>query len=808
MRPRSRLFMIPGCLLLLFSSAAHADLPAGTRPAGPVAGRPGAWILPNGHRITPAGRHTTLGNFPLGLAATPDGRHLLVVNNGEGKQSLQVVETATGMVTQTVPVRTVFNGVVVAPDGTRIFAAGGGANAVLAFTFANGRLAPAPSLPVAGYPTGLALAPDGKTLLVTCNLSRHVALLDTATRAETGRIPTGRFPFGVALTPDGRRAYVTNWGDNTVSVLDIPARELRTTIPVGGLPCAVVVSPDGRRAYVANANTDSISVLDTQTERLIKTISLSPYPAAPYGSIPNGLALSPGGGTLYVTLAGNNTVAAVSTANYRRLTLFPTAWYPTGILCSHDGKTLFVISSKGVGSGPNKNGAYIGHMMNGLLSRISTQPVANGPTLVAQNNGYAPSPPSPLSLKGRGGTDKYSVALSPLPPRSGKTGRGAGGEGERVSTARNGHQGPAVGRLPPAIKHCVLIVRENRTYDQVLGDRRPGNGDPTLTMFGRRVTPNLHALADRFATGDNFYSDGEVSAQGHQWTLGANCSDYVEKTWMAYYSPRGRVRDSPYAPITYPASLSCLEQCLRHGLTCRMYGDDVRIGRNGRPLPALAAAFDPDYRGWDLGYPDVQRAAEWRREFQSGRFPAFTYIWLPNDHTAGTQAGNKTPRALVADNDIATGMIVEAISHSRYWQATAIFLCEDDSQDGRDHVDAHRNVLLVASPWVRTGTVTSHHYSQAGIYATIERLLHLPPMCQYDALADPIADIWRATPDLRPYTTIAARVPTDERNTTQSAMWRESAALDLDDADADRTGLLETILWKAAHPERQERPKR
>jgi YVTN family beta-propeller protein len=748
-------------LALLAALPACADLPAREMPTGPVAGKSGAWVLPSGRLITPAGRQTTLGNFPLGIAASPDGRTLFVVNNGAGPQSVQVIAAATGQVTQTVPERTVFYGIVVSPDGKHVWVAGGGAQAVLAFDFTDGRLLPAPSLPVFGYPTGLALAPDGKMLYVTCNLTRHIVVLDTVRRTEIGRITVGAFPFAIALSPDGRRAYVTNWGDGTVSVLDTQARKPLKVIPTGGLPSAVVVSPNGKRVYVANANTDSLTTLDATTFAH-RTNPIVPYPHAPNGSVPNGLALSPDGKTLYVTLAGNNAVAAYATATLKRKSLTPTAWYPTGILCARDGKTLYVISSKGVGSGPNKNGGYIGHIIRGTLSTLSLNALSDEADVVARNNGYA----------------------------------------ARLKAA------PAVGRegehLPP-IKHCVLIVRENRTYDQVLGDRNRGNGDSSLTLFGQKVTPNLHALVERFASADNFYSDGEVSAQGHQWTLGANCPDYVEKTWMAYYSARGRLEDSPYSPISYPAEGFNLDLCVRNGVSCRMYGDAVRIGEGGKPLPSIADKRDPQYRGWDLEYPDTRRVEEWLREFHQGIFPAFSYIWLPNDHTAAARLGYRTPRAMVADNDVATGQIIAAISHSKFWADTAIFLCEDDSQDGRDHVDAHRNILLIASPWVRPGSITSHHYSQVSIYTTIERLLHLPPMGQYDELADPIRNIWADTPDLRPYEVLAAQVSTEEKNTQHSStLWRESARLDLEEADADKTGLLEEILWRMEKAHRTE----
>ena len=741
-------------IVSLFVAATLTHIPAGDAPAGPGSQQGAEWILPNGRRITPAGRQVTLGNFPLGEALSLDGSYLFVLNNGAGKQSIQVVQTATGNVMQTVPVPTAFNGVVVSPDGQRVFAAGGGSNKILTFDFADGVLHSSSSFPVSGYPSGLAISPEGNSLYVTCNLSRRVAVLNARTGMQTGELPTGLFPFAVALDRPGHKAYVTNWGDNSLAVVDTATNRVEKRVSTGGLPTALAVAANGRRVYIANANSDTVSVFDTATNTVVQNLSVAPYLHAPRGSAPVGLALSPDDRILYVTLAGNNAVLSLDTWTGKQLAAFPTAWYPTGIVCSTDGKSLYVLNSKGTGSGPNADGQYIGHMMPGTLSILSTSETTGGMVTVGRNNGWIAARPNPV--------------------------------------------------LPRAIKHVVLIVRENRTYDQVLGDRSPGNGQASLCTYGRNVTPNLHALADRFAIGDNFYSDGEVSAQGHEWTLGANCPDYVEKTWMAYYSNRGRIRDAAVAPISYPENGFCIDHCLRNGVTCRMYGDAVRIGPGGRPLPGLENAFDPDYRGWDLDYPDVQRAAEWKREFDRGVFPAFVYLWLPNDHTAGTRLGGKTPRSLVADNDEATGRVIDAISHSRYWNETAIFLCEDDSQDGRDHVDAHRNVLLVASPWVRPGALTSHHYSQASIYATLERLLRgphggLPPMSQYDALADPIADIWSTTPDSRPFAFLPARIPLNERNTTRSAMWRESGQLDFGEPDDDRSGLLETILWRESN---------
>ncbi len=719
-------------------------------PAGRLAAKPGAWVLPNGRTITPTGRMAELGSFPLGLALSPDGRFLVAANCGAGPQSLQVVALPGMQVVQTVPERALFSGVVFSRDGSRLWAAGGGSNQLLAFKFENGRLTPGTSIPITGYPAGVSLLPDGRTLAVACNLTRSVALVDIEVGREVGRISSGLFPFAVAPVAGGLLA-AANWGDGTTALLDPASRTRVATIPTGGLPTALAAAHSGSLCYVANANSDTITVIDTSLRRRVSELAIRPYPGCPQGAIPTSLALSRDDRILYVACAGLNAVLCIDSKSGRAIAAMPTGWYPTAVLAHPGDGSLITLSSKGVGSGPNADGRYIGSMMAGFAA--SSPPPGSGKGLaeVAANNGYALRRGQPISRSG----------------------------------------------LPP-IRHCVLIVRENRSFDQLLGDDPRVHGSPDLTLYGRAITPNLHALGERFALGDNFYSDGEVSDQGHQWTLGANCPDYVEKTWMAAYTGSGRLRDSTRAPVSYPAAGYAMDQCLRRGVSCRMYGDAVRIGPGGKPLAGLAAIVAPDYRGWDLDTPDTERAAQWLAEFRRGIFPAFSYIWLPNDHTAGTKPGSLSPRAMVADNDLATGRIIEAISRSKAWRDTAIFLCEDDSQDGRDHVDAHRNVLLIASPWVRRGAVTGRHYSQASIYATIERILGFPPMSQFDDLASPITDVWVSTPDLRPFQALPAGISTTERNTTQSAMWRESLQIDFDEPDADHSGRLEEALWREA----------
>ncbi len=752
-----------------------ADTPAGSHPTGKLELAPAsvrrAWVIPNGRIIQPVGALTMVDNFPLGITSTPDGRRLLVVSSGAGKQSISILDGGTMQVMHSEPVKSVFHGAAVSRDGAKVWVCGGGANNIQVFSLRAGKLAPAGVIPVPGYPASCRISADGSKLYVTCNLAGLVRVLDVRTDKIIGEIQTGIFPFGIALTPDGAKGYVSNWSDGTVSVLDLKESRPVATLQAGGLPCGIVCSPDGKHVYVANANTDELTVIDATKDVVERTVGLHPYPKAPHGAAPNGIQVSPDGTRLFVTMAGINAVDVLSLPECRVIRQIPTAWYPTGIFASNS--SLYVVNSKGAGSGPNKHGGDIGTMMHGAVQKIdlNSQVPASGIQDVARLNGYA---------------DRLKGVFAKTAPIV-----------NRLSSI--------VG-LPSGIKHVVFIVRENRSYDQVLGDLGYANGDPTLTIFGERITPNLHALARRFAIADNMYGDGEVSVQGHQWTLGANCPDYVEKTWQAYYSRRGRFGDIIPGPASYPAFGYMMDHCVRKNVSCRMYGDFVRRERGGRPVAELADKVCVAYTGWNLNVPDQERAAAWLEDFRAGNFPRFSYIWLPNDHTAATKPGMLTPRAMVADNDLATGRVFEAISHHPEWKDTVIFLTEDDTQDGRDHVDAHRNILLIASPWVKPGSVATRHYSFGNIYATMERFLGLPPLSQYDDLADPISGIWADKPDTRPYTSIAARVPLGEKNLQTAAMAKESKTLDLEEPDANTGPLLERILWASAKG--ADRPKR
>lgn len=750
---------IPIFVLLTIPLTVYAIVPAGNLPAGAIGAkdftRAKKWVIPNGRIIRPTGDFAFTDIFPLGVALTPNQRHLIITCCANGKQYVDVYSASDLSKESAEPIKAVFNGVTTSNDGRTVWVCGGGNDLVWKYQLDNGKLIPDKPLRAAGFPTSPALSPDGSRLYVTCNLMHKLRVFNTQTGNLIASINTGLLPFGIAITPDGKKGYVTNWASNNVSVVDLKKLKVIKTLPAGGLPCDVKISPDGKMVCVANANTDSLTLISVPYNKVLANIRLHPYPNSPYGSIPNGLVFSPNGKAVFVTLAGNNAVAEVSLQEKRIIGMIPTAWYPTNIVMNKAGNTLYVVNSKGAGSGPN-NGKPLSDMMRGIIQKI---PIPNFATLkkmtadVVWMNGFH-------------------------------------------NSWTNGNR--SMGDLPRNIKHVVFIVRENRTYDQDLGDLGYANGDPKLTFYGRKVTPNLHALAKRYAISDNMFGDGEVSVQGHQWTLGALCPDYTEKTWTTLYSGRGRLLDWLNPTYSYPVLGYMMDHCVQYHVSCRMYGDVVRRGANGLPLPDLRDKIDTHYIGWDLSYPDRKRALEWEREFNKGIFREFTYIWLPNDHTAGANPKFPTPQAMVADNDHATGMVIQTLSHSPEWKNTVVFLTEDDSQDGHDHVDAHRNILFIAGGMVKPHAVAVGHLSFGSIYATIERFLKIPPMSQYDDLADPVHGIWTKTPNLKPYVAIEPNYQLSELNPSGTELAMLSKRLKLDEPDENTGSLMEYILWRCA----------
>jgi YVTN family beta-propeller protein len=733
---------------------------------------------------------------------TPDARFLLISNNGQGVQSLVLFDTSTNKVVQVIPYHSpeaLFLGIVVAPNGRRVYASAGGNNKIRVYDFDGHALTERASISLGDprgriYPAGLAISGDGAMLYAALNLENAVAVVDMASGQVRARIrlapsartdDIGRLPYALVFV--GQKLYVSEWNGGGVAVIDTAQGTVLRQIPTGTHASGLALSPDGTRLYVANAASDTVSVIDTSADVVVSQVDLSPYPGAPMGSMPNALALSPDGATLYVANGGSNDVAVVDTASLTIRGLIPTAWFPSALLASRDGRVLYAANMKGLGAGPNPLGPnserrttteqYIGNMARGTLSVIDvpdTEALTRYTAQVVKNNGF----------------DETRKVLTQ--PRQ-----------ETIA-----HAVPRRVGDPSLIRHVIYIIKENRTYDQVLGDLPQGDGDPSLVLFGREVTPNHHALAETFVLFDNCYADAEVSADGHNWSTAAIATDYVQKTWPANYSGRNRPFDFQ-GGSSAPAPLGgyLWEHAARAGLTYRVYGEFAEFGSKPpavKPAPfakGLAGHLSPMYAGYDLTITDQARVDAWQTEFEEfvrqGTVPTLMILSLPNDHTAATRPGTPTPKAMVADNDLGLGRIVDVVSHSPVWKDTAIFVIEDDAQNGPDHVDAHRTVCLVASPYAKRGLVDHTMYSTVSMLRTIELILGLGPMSQFDAAALPMVGAFSDASTMTPYGVLRPRQSLKEINQRNAYRARDAQALALDRPDEADEGVLNALVWHA-----------
>ncbi|MER6127263.1 bifunctional YncE family protein/alkaline phosphatase family protein [Streptomyces sp. NPDC001795] len=795
----------------VLATGAAFTLAAGSQgTAGPKGD--GTAITPVGYKVTPAGKQAQLGDLPLNAVLSPDKSMLLVSNAGQGTQSLQLVDAKDSKVVQTISYpspQAIFTGLAFSPDGKRAYASGGGREIIHTYDVRGGRLTETSPIklptknpqgqPLNMYPAGIAVTPDGKRLVVADRLADAATVVNLAD-GSMSTVAVGHAPYGVVLTDGGKTAYVTNQGGNTVSVLDIsrsaPVR--RTAIKVGTHPNAVIADPAQKTLYVANGDSDQVSVIDAKTRQVTRTIGLSPYRHAPVGSNPDALTLSEDGRRLYVANSGNNDIAVVGLNSGATDGLIPTAWYPTSVIAQ--GGKLYVTNAKGLGAGPNNGPGhpnptstapqspdqYSGSMIKGTLSTIGLdggdRQLKLWTRTVVANNGFE-----------QGDSPRATGAIVPR----------------------------TVGEKSP-IKHVIYVVKENRTYDQEFGSLRKGNGDSSLNLFGDDSVPNARALQRQFVTLDNFYADAEVSAQGWNWTVAANSNPYAEEGWPATYSGRNHTypsegNDPAIAPNKDPEHAYIWQRLADKGVSFRNYGFYASSDANGKTVaadPVLNARTDHGFKGFDMSCPDAAntfrakattcgspRIEEWKKEFsqyeKSGKLPSFEMVRLPNDHTAGTMAGAPTPKAYVADNDWALGQLVDTVSHSKYWKSTAIFVTEDDAQNGPDHVDAHRTVSQVISPYTRTGRIDSTFYSTASMVRTIELLLGIQPMTQFDAYATPMVNSFTARPNAAAYKAIKPSTDLTAVNSAHSPMAGVSAKQNLTKEDQIDERTFNEAIWKS-----------
>ena len=690
-----------------------------------------------------------------------------------------------------------------------------------------------------------------RVVVVPLPANDALALLDAETGAPLKTIPLGVLPVAAVVNTDGSAAYVSNLGGRKPAARDRSAKQccdpfaelvrvdargiaqpgsvmrvdlvtgtVRKVIPVGRHPTGIAWDEIGDRSYVAHGNSDAVSVIDTRRDSVVKTIEISPFRERKIGLAPTGVALTPNGTTLFVTLGGVNAVAVYGVPGGRLRGLIPTGWYPTTVDVSEDGHTIAVGSLFGVGSGAGRTSGMTGRYAHSYRGSVNVIPQASAAELAAYTTSVAQN--NRLTLRADSGpalTPRRNVAARAVPERPGE---------------------------PSLIDHVVYIVRENRTYDQVLGDIGKGASDSSLVQYGRDVTPTAHALAEQFVLLDHFFATGGNSADGHNWLTQAMETEYP--MWPLY---TGRSYPSEAVdPLAYSAGGFLWEAAQAQGKTVRVFGEyapspqwdsagfrssllaQYRDSQPHNPayfrslvakryttrsdIRSLDRALVREYPGWTLTVPDVVKAdivLEHLREWESKHaMPNLVLIILPSDHTEGTSPGWCTPKACVADNDLSLGRIVEGLSRSSFWKSMAIFAVEDDAQNGVDHIDGHRTVALVASPYARRGVIDPTFYSQPSMVKTIELMLGLPPLTMYDLVASDMHASFIGpdeAPNFEPFTLLVPRQSLFEINqqvgsiTAPHAAARRRAALasarmNFRNPDAAPSDLLNRILWHDA----------
>jgi DNA-binding beta-propeller fold protein YncE len=870
-------------------------------------------IQPSGRLLKPYGKLTGLGNLPAGGALTPDGRFLWTVSAGRGNNDVRIVKVAedgrckrggrghrcrvkrarqVGKLVQTIPMPGANGGMTIAADNRTAYVSGtkdpcdgcsGGTHlyegapkgtpgmdgdnvhvfqydpktgqakrtdvikippkpgAAAPQVIPTGLPAPGPTPPqnfpptktaAKSWPRDLAVTPDGKTLLAALNLSDAAAIVDLKTK-NIRYVDTGNYPYGAAITPDGKTGLISNETPGTVSVIDLASAKKVKDIQVGSHlshPEGMAVAPDGKHAFVAVANQDTVAVIDLKKLEVEKTLSVGRPQGL--GTAPVSVSVTPDGKRLLVADSGEDAIAVFSLKNFALIGRVPVASYPVAAFQTPNRKRIAWISAKGLGVGPNN------------LDPGEPPPPADSGSAANGRFHYLPSWTLGVSGIGKWPSDKQIRALTP--------------RASQQIVPSNTEPAPADTPIKAdgPIKHVFYIVKENRSYDQLLGDDTRGDGDPSLTLFGEKVTPNLHALVKRFPLLDHVYANSEASIDGHFWTSAAGVSDYVVKNWHQNYGNRDRPYDFGVYAVTWPGQGFLFDQAEKQGISYFNYGEAVagvlpladkdrndaetqlsasKLAKSdlGRPqgcypndasvgveVLSPASAGAPNFLStgseiWDstppASSPGSSRFECFRGRFETqlaqGAVPAFNYMVLSDDHTEGTTPGRRTPRAMIAENDYGLGQIVDLISHSSIWDSSLILVVEDDTQDGADHVDAHRMPALAISPFTKKGAVVHTRYDMLSFIRTLEIPIGMKPLGMGDALAVPLYDAFDGTAQNKdPYTAISPNIPIDERNTESSPAAAASKQMNFRKLDSMPQNALDAVLWKSVHGQNSQPP--
>ncbi len=754
--------------------------------------------LPNGWKLSPVGEMLPVGDLPLNIAVSPSGKMLAVTNNGQSDQSIHLIDAEKMQVLDSVIIAKGWLGLTFSKDGKYLYASGGNDNWIMRYQVKNQKLVPFDTL-VIGKPwpekisiAGIAVDDKQQMLYAVTKENNSLYVYDLKERKVKSQFPLGGEGYTCLLSDDGKTLFITCWGCDKVISFDTRKQQMDGWIPVGDNPNDMCLTQNGKYLFVANANDNSVSIISTEQKRVIEILNTALYSDSPSGSTTNSVALSNDEKTLYIANADNNCLAVFDVSNPGKSFskgFIPTAWYPTCVRVIKN--TIFVTNGKGLTSKANPYGPsplskkeqvehhkemsnknvklqYIGGLFRGTLQAVPTPDEAQ--------------------------MGVYSKAVYDNTPYH--------KEDEMVSKGEDGNPIPTTVGEPSPIKYVFYIIKENRTYDQVLGDIPEGNGDPGLVLFGENVTPNLHALAKQFVLLDNFYVDGEVSADGHNWTMGAYATDYLEKNWPTSYGGRGGGYPGEAEREIANSKVFLWDLCKQFGVSYRSYGEFISDPYKAN-IPSLEDHFLPGYVGFDMSIRDTVRFYQWKRDFDKmlakGNVPQLNTVRFGNDHTEGLRLGKPTPKAHAADNDLACGLFVEHLSHSSIWNESVVIILEDDAQNGPDHVDAHRSTMYIAGGFVKQGFVDHTMYSTSSALRTIELILGLPPMSQYDAAAEPMWRCFNKTATHPPFQSTANLLDLNLKNTEETAMSRLSEKFDFSKEDRIPDAQFNEVIWAAIH---------
>jgi YVTN family beta-propeller protein len=757
--------------------------------------------LPNGWSLTPIGNQISLGDLPLNIAVSHSKKLLAVTNNGQSDQSVLLFDARNHRLLDSVVMDKSWLGLIFSSDDKSLYASGGFDNFIVHFAVKENKLFPIDTIKLGKpWPTNIGVAgiaiDDKHHLLYTVTKEDNsLYVADLLTKKVISKYDLGGEGYTCILSADANILYVSCWGCDKVKIFNTKKQTFTGTIDVGDNPNDLCLTRNGKFLFVANSNDNSVSVIDTKNQKVVETLNAALFPNAPNGSTTNSIALSDDQKTLFIANADNNCLAVFNItkpgSSFSK-GFIPVGWYPTCVRVIKN--TLLVANGKGLSSFANPFGP------NPLSRKEKVEYQKNGPVVQQKVQYIAGLLRGSLSIISIPKDDQLSVfsqAVYLNTPYS-KT-------KETLTDGKEGNPIPYKTGDKSPIKYVFYVIKENRTYDQVLGDMPEGNGDKNLTLFGEKISPNLHALAREFVLLDNFYADGEVSADGHNWCAGAYATDYLEKTWPTSYGNRGGNYDAEgIRAIANNKGGFIWDNCKRNGVSYRTYGEFMDGSKPN--LVSLHNHFCPTFTGWDQSVLDTTRFTQWKREFDSlvanNELPQLNTVRFINDHTEGLRIGKHTPLAAVADNDLAVGLFIEHLSKSKIWDQCAVFIVEDDAQNGPDHVDAHRTTAYVAGGFVKQGIVDHTPYSTASMVRTIELILGLPPMSQYDAAATPM---WRCFSENSNHPAFKARpnnIDLEEKNSIISKWSEKSERFDFSNEDRAPEAELNEVLWVAVKGEK------